>query len=626
LAALVQGTNGNLYGTTLGGGASSACPGNCGTVFEITPNGTLTTLYSFCAQSGCTGGEKPNAALIQATNGSFYGTAREGGANNDGTVFRIAPSGTLTTLHSFDNTDGDFPVAGLIQATNGNFYGTTEAGGAYGLGMVFKITPSGALTTLHSFDGADGEAPLAGVVEGTDGNFYGTTSDGGASGYAGTAFKITPSGTLTTLYSFCSQSNCTDGFEPFAALVQATNGNFYGTTYAGGANSSACPGNCGTVFEITPNGTLTTLYSFCAQTGCTDGGMPSAALIQATDGNFYGTASGGGSSGFAGTLFKITSSGVLTTLYSFCSQSDCTDGATPSGGLVQATDGNLYGTTEMAGANPSDCFGAGCGTVFKITPRGSLSTLHSFDSTDGAGPTAGLIQATDGNFYGTTNAGGAISPACAEVVQNSGCGTVFEITPSGTLTTLHSFCAQTNCTDGSLPLASLAQATDGNLYGTTEMGGGPHGDGTVFKITTGGTLTTVHSFFCSVRNCTGGDLPTAALIQDTSGGFYGTTCAGGNDPLMCPSGCGTVFTLSVGLGPFVETEPNSGKVGRSVKILGTDLTGATSVTFNGTAAVFKVDSGSLISTIVPAGATTGALEVVTPSGALSSNVKFRVAP
>jgi uncharacterized repeat protein (TIGR03803 family) len=441
LAALVQGTNGNLYGTTLGGGASSACPGNCGTVFEITPNGTLTTLYSFCAQSGCTGGEKPNAALIQATNGSFYGTAREGGANNDGTVFRIAPSGTLTTLHSFDNTDGDFPVAGLIQATNGNFYGTTEAGGAYGLGTVFKITPSGALTTLHSFDGADGEAPVAGVVEGTDGNFYGTTSDGGASGYAGTAFKITPSGTLTTLYSFCSQSNCTDGFEPFAALVQATNGNFYGTTYAGGANSSACPGNCGTVFEITPNGTLTTLYSFCAQTGCTDGGMPSAALIQATDGNFYGTASGGGSSGFAGTLFKITSSGVLTTLYSFCSQSNCTDGASPNG-LVQATNGKFYGTTGVAGTN----------------------------------------------------------------------------------------------------------------------------------------------------------------------------------------GDGTVFSLSVGLGPFVETEPTGGEVGAGVKILGSNLTGATSVTFNGVTAAFKVVSGSLITTTVPTGATTGKVKVTISGHTLSSNVKFRVAP
>jgi len=332
--------------------------------------------------------------------------------------------------------------------------------------------------------------------------------------------------------------------------------------------------------------TFTTLHSF----DLTDGGNTYAGLVQATDGNLYGTTVGGGAKG-DGTVFKITPSGTLMTLYSFCSKSGCTDGYFPAG-LVQATNGNFYGTTA-----------GGHGTVFKVTPSGTLTTLHSFNGTDGSSPRAGLVQATDGNFYGTTYSGGA-----------KNIGTVFKITPSGTLTTLHSF----DLTDGESPVAALIQSTDGNLYGTTPPGGA-HGDGTVFKITTSGTLTTLYSF-CSKLGCTDGANPEAALVQDTNGTFYGTTRSGGAHAY------GTVFSLSAGLGPFVETQPTSGKVGAAVKILGTNLTGATSVTFNGTAAVFTVVSSSEIMTIVPAGATTGKVKVVTPHGTLSSNVPFRVLP
>jgi uncharacterized repeat protein (TIGR03803 family) len=454
--------------------------------------------------------------------------------------------------------------------------------------------PAQTFTTLHSFDGTDGAGP-AGLVQGTSGDLYGTTGAGGAGANAdGTIFKITPSGRLTTLYTFCSQGGCTNGYSPRAGLAQARNGDFYGSTDYGGTHGP------GTIFKITPSGTLTTLYSFCAQSGCPDGGYPIGGLVQATNGNLYGTTSGGGA---GGTIFKITPSSTLTTLYNFCSQSGCTDGDFPVAGLVQATNGDLYGTTEWGGANDTcptlPVLPPSCGTVFKITPSGTLTTLHSFDGPDGANPEAGLVQAASGDLYGSTVGGGA-----------DGFGTVFRINPSGALTTLHSF----DGTDGAYPYAGLVQATDGDFYGTTAAGGsGASSYGTVFKMTPSGTLTTLHRF----SDSDGAGLY-AGLVQATNGDFYGTTSGGG------ANGDGTVFSLSVGLGPFVETRPTSGKAGAAVEILGTDLTGATSVAFNGTAAAFKVLSPSLIAAAVPAGATTGTVQVITTGGTLSSNVPFQV--
>jgi uncharacterized repeat protein (TIGR03803 family) len=436
---------------------------------------------------------------------------------------------------------------------------------------------------------------------------------------AGSVFKITSNGTLTTLYSFCSQSGCTDGSAPYGRLAPATNGDFYGTTYAGGVTCALNTFGCGTVFKMTPKGKLTTLYTFCSQSGCTDGASPQAGLLQATNGNLYGTTVYGGANLQCyshpggpligcGTVFKISPSGTLKTLYSFCSQTGCTDGQFPTAGLVQAINGDLYGTTEFGGVN-------GYGTVFKITPSGTLKTLYTFCSQtgcmDGYGPSAGLIQATNGDLYGTTRYGGINSE-----------GTIFKITPSGTLKTLYSFCAQSGCPDGANPEAGLIQATDGDFYGTT-YDGGANAAGTVFKMTPSGKLTTLYSF-CSQSGCTDGEYPYAALVQETSGDLYGATFQGGAYGVTY-DGFGTVFSLSVGLGPFVETQTTSGKVGAAVTILGTDLTGATSVTFNGTTAAFTVDStGTAISTTVPTGATTGTVQVVTPGSTLSSNVPFRV--
>jgi uncharacterized repeat protein (TIGR03803 family) len=421
-----------------------------------------------------------------------------------------------------------------------------------------------------------------------------------------------PAQTFATLHSFGGA----DGGNP-GGLVQATDGNFYGTTELGGANFCILNGlftnGCGTIFKITPTGTLTTLYSFCAESGCMDGSMPYGTLVQGADGDFYGTTLEGGANGISedgyGTVFKIAPSGRLTTLHSF----NGADGWNPWAGLVQATNGDLYGTTSAGGAHDG-------GAVFKVTPNGALTTIHSFCAqgkcTAGYNPIAPLLQGSDGDLYGTTSFGGVNDD-----------GAIFKITLNGTLTTLYAFCAQSGCTDGAVPYAGLAQATDGNLYGTTSVGGA-YGNGTVFKITLGGTLTTLYNF-CALSGCTDGASPHAGLVQATNGDFYGTTANGGANSCITDGadyGCGSVFSLSLSLGGFVEIDPTSGKVGTVVKILGNNLADATSVTFNGTPAVIEVFSKTVLTVTVPTGATTGPVQVVTPSATLTSNVPFRVLP
>ena len=386
-----------------------------------------------------------------------------------------SPAQILTTLHSFKGApQGDYPNSALVRASNGNFYGTTLFGGNSDEGTIFEMTPSGETITLYSFcsqpNCSDGVEPLA-VVQASDGNFYGTTFYGGTSD-DGTVFQMTPSGALTTLHSFAGYSS--DGSHPFAGLVQASDSNLYGTTWDGGSNNNndvcvGITGGCGTIFKITSSGALTTLYNFCSQPNCGDGANPFVGLVQASDGSFYGTTGHGGANG-VGTVFKMTPSGALTTLYSFCSQLNCSDGDFGNE-LVQGSDGNFYGTTT-AGGDSNNC-SDGCGTVFKITPSGALTTLHRFDGSDGAVPTAALVLARDGNFYGTTTDGGAYCP------PDNGCGTVFKITPGGALTTLYSFTAGS---DGYLP-NGLVQSSDGNFYGTTAFGGA-YGPGTAFRFVT----------------------------------------------------------------------------------------------------------------------------------------------
>jgi uncharacterized repeat protein (TIGR03803 family) len=271
--------------------------------------------------------------------------------------------------------------------------------------------------------------------------------------------------------------------------------------------------------------------------------------------------------------------------------------------LIQASDGNFYGVTGQGGANND-------GTVFKLTPSGILTTLHSFDGTDGSSPAGSLVQGPNGKLYGITTLGGNTGAFC-----NGGsgtCGTVFEITMGGTFKTLHKF----SSTDGANHYGALLLATDGNFYGTTQFGN-PNNAGTIFQITPAGKFTTIYNF-CSQQFCLDGVRPVAGLMQATNGTLYGTTADGGTQTN------GIVYSLSMGLGPFVQPMPTAGRIGSKLFILGNNLTSTTSVTFNGTTAVFTVVSDTEITATVPSGATTGKIQVVTPSGTLKSNVPFRV--
>jgi uncharacterized repeat protein (TIGR03803 family) len=755
-STLVQDADGSFYGTTQGGGTN----GGWGTIFRITPTGILTSLFSFAN----TNGALPFAGLAQDSGGTFYGTTTAGGAYGAGTVFKLAADGTFTSLYSFTGgNDGSNCYGGLLLASDGNLYGTAESGGVYGLGTVFRITTDGRLATLVSFDGYQGanpectliqgtdghlygttqnggangwgaifrlsiDSPLqitqqpqpqlafagdtvtfnvatfgslpvsyqwlkngtnlsdggnlsgsssrtltltnlsladpamysvvvsnvygvvtsagarlevifsppylisgpeaqtvlvgatvtfsveaagdaltfqwqengtnlmdggrisgsatptltlaavtvtnagtysvivsnaldvvssssavltvlpvnppgtsltsirsfssgttpfnphAGVVQGTDGNFYGTTVDGGA-GLYGTAFKLLASGAVTVLHSF---TNGVDGANPFAGVIQATDGKFYGASLEGIGASF------GTLFRMTSGGALTPLYAFG---GGADGGNPLASLVQGSDGNLYGTASTGGSNG-VGTVFSLNTNGLFTPLWSF----NATNGSSPAAPLVQGRDGKLYGTTAAGGAQD-------LGTVFSLTTNGMFNSLVSFDYTAGAYPSNGVVQATDGAFYGTASSGGT----------NGGWGTVFRLTANGTLTPLHSF----NYEDGAYPVGGLVQATDGNLYGTTSQGG-IGGQGTVFQITTNGLLTTLIWF-----NGPNGANPQGALIQARDGSFYGTAEFGHTGYNgAAGSGDGLVFRLTLPLflsNPFTQasgtaTAPYSGSL------------------------------------------------------------------
>lgn len=357
------------------------------------------------------------------------------------------------------------------------------------------------------------------------------------------------------------------------------------------------------------------LYRFCKELNpsCIDGQFPLGSLVQATDGNFYGTTLSGGAWSW-GTVFRLTPAGVLTTLYSFCAgESTCPDGSEPASGLIQASDGNLYGTTSGDNVLPNCLQSYSCGTVFQMTLGGTLTTIYSFcaqaNCADGRSPVAGLVQASDGNFYGTTQGGGAnYNGSCGQ-----GCGTFFQLTPQGQLTTLYNFCSQANCADGSQPTATPIQGTDGKFYGTTATGGefgGEFTGGTIYQFA-GTTLETLLSFDSL------GDSEPAGLFQDTSGIFYGTNVQSG-------SNLGFIYKMNMGLGPFVRTLPTSAAAGATVFILGTNFKGATAVSFNGTPAAFTRVSATEIKTTVPSGATSGTVTVTLPGSTLSSNVGFIV--
>ena len=416
------------------------------------------------------------------------------------------------------------------------------------------------------------------IAQGRDGNLYSTTPVGGTNNL-GTVFKITPTGTLVVLHSF----DATQG-SPLSGLTLGTDGNFYGTTSNGGTLG------VGTVFKVTPGGVVTVLHNFA---GGTEGAGPNAPPIQDTDGNWYGTTILGGEAG--GTVYKMTPAGVLTTLHSF----NFADGYQPIAPLVQGTDDNLYGTA-LEGGNSG-----GNGVVYKSTRAGKLTVLVNFDGPHGALPRSPLVQAADGNFYGTTTQGGSFNS-----------GVVFKITPAGKLTVLHDI---NGGSDGAGPDAGLVQANDQNLYGGNSFGGSV-GEGTLFRISsTGGSYSVLYNFDGGT-----GSTPDATLFQHTNGILYGDTFSGGTG--ACSGQCGVFYSLNAGLPAFVSFLPAAGKVSATIQFLGQGFTGTTGVSFNGTAANFKVVTDTFMRATVPSGATTGSVTVKTPGGTLTSNKLFRVTP
>ena len=472
--SLTEGKDGNLYGITYGGGTY-----NYGTIFKVTTSGALTVLRHL---NGTTDGSNSESDLIQAKDGNFYGMCYGGGANANGTIFKITPSGNFTILKALSSSkDGGFPYGNLFQNKDGLLYGMTRTGGAGSSGTIFSITTAGVYKVLHSFVGAsEGSTPNGSLVRGSDGNLYGMTSTGGTYGW-GTAFKVTTAGALTVLTHF---NGASFGNEPYENLVKGADSAYYGTTSRGGAFGY------GTIFKIC-GGKTTVLHSFNRSL---EGGVPKGSLVFATNGNFYGMTSEGGSKGY-GTIFKITPGGNYSVVHEFNSP---TEGSTALGSLVQGTDGNLYGMMNAGGPN-------GTGTIFKITLTGTFTLLHSFvTASEGANPEGSLIQAKDGNFYGlTTN-----SPRA------------FKITPGGTFTVLHTFNSNT---EGSAPVGSLVQGTDGNFYGTTSSGG-TSGAGTIFKMTSSGAITVLKH----LNGTTDGKNPKGNLLQAADGFFYGMTYYGGS--------------------------------------------------------------------------------------------------
>jgi uncharacterized repeat protein (TIGR03803 family) len=597
-AALVAGSGGLLYGTTSLGGTN----GGAGTVFSISTNGALNSVYSF---TGGADGSDVFSGLLPDTSGNFYGATPIGGTNDAGVIFKVNTNGVLTVLYTFGkltnsfgyDLDGAGPEGDLIRGKDGALYGTTDFGGTYDDGTVFRLTTNGVLTTLYSFGvntdagtgtALDGSFPATGLIQASDNALYGTTTSGGTqdlnNGGDGTVFRVTTNGTFSSVYSFGTfvdgSGNNLDGANPLAALIQATNGLLYGTAASAGYGSS------GTVFQITTNGSLTVIYTFSGAGGGTDGAAPEGRLLLLNDGYLYGTTTGGGTLG-DGTVFKVVAAGPnvgnLTTLYNFSGP----DGAAPQAGLTQAADGKLYGTTAFGGSNSA-------GTIFRITTDGSFASLFSFPQVDdGQNPSANLLLAKDGNFYGTTEAGG-----------DFGGGTVFRMSPSGNLTLLHAFGSVTNSSgvdlDGVGSEGTLIQGTDGGLYGTTPSGG-LNGDGTVYRITTNGAFTVLYTFASS-----DGATPWEGLVQTSNGAMYGTTTSGGGGDF------GTIYRITTNgalttIYSFSDTDGSAPyaklALGRDGLLYGTTSSGGASEA--GT--VFKTDTNGSLSTIYTfSGGTDGA--------------------
>jgi uncharacterized repeat protein (TIGR03803 family) len=525
--------------------------------------------------------------IAQGRDGNMYSTTATGGCfGSNGAAFKITPKGKLTVVHSFSLGAGDGigPQSGLTLGTDGDFWGATE-GEDFNAGSIFKMTASGKetnfATVLGGTNDVDGFAPVAPPVQGMDGNFYGMTSYGGNRGICtygdagcGVIYRITPSGkTYKVIYTF----DQTNGANPSSPLVLGTDGNFYGTTYHGGSVGKVFE-NAGVIFRVTPAGKYTVLYVFCSLANCHDGANPVGGLVQGADGNFYGTTEYGGTSSIIpeGVAFKVTPAGKLTVLNSFCSLASCKDGSNPFGGLVQATDGNLYGTTLGGGANNQ-------GAIFQVTPKGKFTIVHNFQDATGSlfgeFPEVTLIQNTNGILYGDTMNGGTSG-------RHQGVFYSFDmgLKPFVSMVAWYGAVGQT--------IEILGQG----LTGTTAVS---------FNGTPATTFTAVSDTYLI-----------AVVPAGTTAGLVTVTTPGG----VLTSN--RVFRIHPGILSF---SPSSGPVGTQVTINGTNFTGATRVTFGGVKAItFTVNNDSQITATVPTGAKTGTITVTTPEGTATSSTVFTV--
>jgi uncharacterized repeat protein (TIGR03803 family) len=536
-SGLIRDDAGNLYGTTSSGGTEGG-----GVIYKLDPSGQFTVLYSFTAADGGT----PYAGVVRDAAGNLYGTTESGGTANLGVVYKLDSTGHYTVLYNFTGLTGATPWAGVIRDSAGNLFGTTNAGGRGGAGVVYKLDAAGQETVLYSFTGgADGGGP-AGVVRDSAGNVYGTTYGGGEAN-AGVVFKVDTAGHETVLHSFTGGA---DGSSPFAGLTQDPAGNLFGTTNAGGA------ANIGVVFELDTTGQETVLRSFPGG----EGSRPYAGLTRDPAGNLYGTACDGGTWDL-GVVYKLDASGHYTVLHSFAGGAD---GANPRAGVILDSAGNLYGTTFIGGTGNT-------GVVFKLDAAGHETTLYSFtDGDDGGYPESGVVLDSSGNLYGTTIYGGAGdqgvvykrdvagqytvlysfpggandqgAPYGGVVLDSTGnlygttflggaseWGTVYKINAAGQYSLLYSFTGES---DGGFPMAGVILDSAGNLYGTTEYGGAA-GGGVVYKLDPAGNETVLYSF----ESGAGGEVPLAGVIRDSGGNLYGTTQYGG------PADAGVVYKV-----------------------------------------------------------------------------------
>jgi uncharacterized repeat protein (TIGR03803 family) len=605
VAPLTEGIDHNFYGVASEGGA-----GNAGTIFKVTPAGSLSLVHTFHG----TDGNKPESALVLAADGNFYGTTSRGGVHDQGTIFRLVPSGVLTTLISFAGTNGSIPHGGLTRGADGNLYGTTNLGGTNNKGTFYRLTLNGILTTLASFSSSTGTVPVNGVTLGFDGNFYGTTRSDGDH-LVGTAFRVTPTGVITKLASFGD----VDGYRPIHGIIQGTDGNFYGTAGIGGIN------NTGTVFKAAPDGKVTTLVSYI------DPISGSTPIAQGATGALYGaTLSGGANDG--GIAYKLTLNGTFTKLADLS-----TTTGTRAVDFLRGQDGNFYGLTQLGGANNG-------GTIFKLTPAGAITPFAALDL--GLGTEERFSEDADGNFYGTAD---------FSIGHNN--GIAFKVNSSGVETTLGVFDVNQNAAN---PVAGITRGADGNFYGAVRTGG-PSFNGTLYQLAPGGTITPltpeiysgtrllrmsdgnlygvgfdVGQFFAGLIfrvTSTGAieswpafdqsyiNLPTGSLLAAADGYIYGTTQFGGNFD------GGVIYRFTSKSPTLTSLSPTTARPRESVALTGHYLAGTTAVSFNGVAAKkFTIDSSTRITVEVPTGANTGSMEVTNPLGTATTSGTFTPLP